>query len=686
MYQPLNLKLKNIGTIRDIDYDFQIGTTRLFVGKNLQDQGQKNNGVGKSSFIDGIGFGLTGVSLRGLVLHDLITDNEKEAEIHLTLQTIDKSRTLIIRRFLSRKSPQRIEIYLNGVALHENLHDVDACNTTILDEIGIAKEDLFQFFILTNKRYKPFFALSDNDKKAVANRFSKGDKVDNVFPLIDTEIGTHTTQRNTLTLGLQRNIGTIEGYNRTLVQLREKESTEAKEALKTQINEELDLLREGVVELQTIIDEFDPTIYDEEIAKYQKQSDECQTTLDTFPTLIQQIYTEKDAALKGIRDKIEEQEVELKEMEDSSVVVRNELNTLGYTQTTVRRSIEYQQLLLQDAISCPACEHQFVMTEDKSSVEDIQNELIRLNGEYDEVTLKYTDALELRDMLGQVMNDQRKVISNLHLEIKSKSVVFDSKIQQLNTQQRETSYNQQQAINALRMLDKQKSQHLVAKTNTEVELQTINRRIDDALERFASVDKNSFADTILETEKAVITLEESNNLLNQELEECEKQIAQANEWTLKFKNFKSYLANQSLKVLEHHTNNFLAQMNTNLTVELSAYKKVKNKVTEKMTATIARNGLSEASYARFSGGERGRIDIGVIMANQTLINNNAARGLDFLLIDEVLDAVDALGTESVVRAMSKINKTMILVSQLDINSVPEHTTTLIKQNGATTIE
>ena len=51
-----------------------------------------------------------------------------------------------------------------------------------------------------------------------------------------------------------------------------------------------------------------------------------------------------------------------------------------------------------------------------------------------------------------------------------------------------------------------------------------------------------------------------------------------------------------------------------------------------------------------------------VLGNQELINlNSPTGGLDMLLADEVLDAVDSLGIESIVNACQGLGKTIMIV-------------------------
>src|SRR5690606_19898343 len=149
----------------------------------------------------------------------------------------------------------------------------------------------------------------------------------------------------------------------------------------------------------------------------------------------------------------------------------------------------------------------------------------------------------------------------------------------------------------------------------------------------------------------------------------------------RFKAFKSYLVIQSLKHIQNLMNSFLSEMNTDLSVEIEGFKQKGKKISEKITETILRSGTPIGSYSKFSGGERGRIDIGSILANQTLINNKAENGLDLILIDEVLESVDEEGVKNIIQSMENIDKTMLLITQNEINTLPDQVITFEKQHG-----
>jgi exonuclease SbcC len=185
------------------------------------------------------------------------------------------------------------------------------------------------------------------------------------------------------------------------------------------------------------------------------------------------------------------------------------------------------------------------------------------------------------------------------------------------------------------------------------------------------------------TEKIEEALKEEE-ALTKKIEALTKKIEATKAWEINFKNFKSHVANQSISNIADYTNLFLQSMGTNLSISIEGYRTLSNKkISEKITTQVLRNGLDAGSYGKFSGGERGRIDIAAILGLQELINLNCpfGTGLDLLVIDEVMDQVDPLGLESIIGSLQSLGKIVMIVSQQsDINALKEHTITICKKN------
>jgi hypothetical protein len=178
-------------------------------------------------------------------------------------------------------------------------------------------------------------------------------------------------------------------------------------------------------------------------------------------------------------------------------------------------------------------------------------------------------------------------------------------------------------------------------------------------------------------------LEEAHLLLEKEVSKVEKEKAECVEWDHKFKRFKSHLANKAIASIETFTTYYLQQIKTNLGLKLSGYKvKANGELSEKISATIMRNGLEVASFGRFSGGEKVRVEICNILALQGLINLNSKNGgLDLLCLDEIIESVDGKGVTELMKALNLLNKTVLVITHTSHAGVYDHVVTVVKEKG-----
>lgn len=130
------------------------------------------------------------------------------------------------------------------------------------------------------------------------------------------------------------------------------------------------------------------------------------------------------------------------------------------------------------------------------------------------------------------------------------------------------------------------------------------------------------------------------------------------------KGFLTYLTNQSIKTIEGVTNSYLKKFNTDLKVHIDGYTVLKNKdIREKINVSIVRNGRNVGSFERYSGGEKGRINIACIVGLQKLMNMSANNGgLNFLGLDEVFEGLDMTGQKDVLRILETLGVTTMVVS------------------------
>jgi DNA repair exonuclease SbcCD ATPase subunit len=155
---------------------------------------------------------------------------------------------------------------------------------------------------------------------------------------------------------------------------------------------------------------------------------------------------------------------------------------------------------------------------------------------------------------------------------------------------------------------------------------------------------------------------------------------------LNFKQFRMFLANKSLGVIEYHCNRYLQEMGVDLIVKVEGFKVLADgQIREEITFKIIRN-VVERNYKSFSGGERGRLLLSSILANRHLINEtHPYGGLDFLSIDEVFEGVDSEGLMTMLESLKLLQIPVLLITHVTVEE-NDNVLTIVKENGTSRIK
>lgn len=152
----------------------------------------------------------------------------------------------------------------------------------------------------------------------------------------------------------------------------------------------------------------------------------------------------------------------------------------------------------------------------------------------------------------------------------------------------------------------------------------------------------------------------------------------------RFVEFKTYLANTKIEALSKITNEFLENIGSDIRVKFSGYTILKSgKLRDKISISIIRDGVDCGSFGKFSEGEKARVNLANILAMHKLINVNCenGKGLDLLVLDEILEAVDEDGLANMFSALNNIGTTAIVVSHGNVAENYPYKLIINKQNG-----
>ena len=149
----------------------------------------------------------------------------------------------------------------------------------------------------------------------------------------------------------------------------------------------------------------------------------------------------------------------------------------------------------------------------------------------------------------------------------------------------------------------------------------------------------------------------------------------------RFVEFKTYLANTKIEALSKITNEFLESIGSDIRIKFSGYTILKTgKLRDKISISIIRGKLSE--------GEKARVNLANILAIHKLINVNCDgdKGLDLLVLDEILEAVDENGLANMFSAINHIGVTALVVSHGNVAENYPYKLIINKQNGESYID
>lgn len=704
MFRPKEIEIVNFISHKYSKFAFRQGRAVLVVGQNLDKEGQKGNGAGKSTINEAISVAISGSSIRDVLTRELVRDEEESSTIIFTLENLrDLSNPLVIERVLysnkNKSSTCRIWIGEDEV---KTCPDINSYNKFIFDTLGITKDDFYNFYLITKEKYQPFFSIGDTGKKAIINRFSGANSIDGVDELIkfdSSDIQSKIDQKDREKSSIEGKISLLEEQK---LAEEEKNSEEEIAKQKEEISKKITAEERLKKDIDTTLKDLGLTLLEEEQELKNHLKSPLQDNTELYKEIesnLEQIPKDREALQLSLKDNdtFKAEIDQIKKDEESSTedvnLFKGEQKKLTDEKTRLEKENKGLENQLQGNITCPKCTHEFNLqekdfdiTKAKSTIEANKKRILVIDKEVQEIgdnILEYDEVFqEIEKRKGEV-NDKvkkradgiRKQISDLDqvegewkdvkTELDKEKKVYDDKTQELEGK-----------ISRTERLIKVQQNNLESSEG-------VIESYKEKLKTVGVVDKVK----IKEIEEQIKLQEEKKETLLEQLETLMKEKQEIDSWITNFKNFKSHLANQSISNITDYTNYFLKSISSNITIKVDGYKMLSNgKLKEEITTVVYKDGFEKGSYGKFSAGERGRVEICSILALRELINlNSTTGGLDLLICDEILDSVDTLGLELLIESLQDLNQTILIVSQNEINSLSENTILIRKENSISSI-
>ena len=389
MWNPSKIEIYNLFAHKESVYDFKNNACTVIFGKNETDRGLENNGAGKTTLFEAICIALTNESLRAIKKDSFINRDEEECRIVFHLYNpVLKMKLRISRQFFRGNKSAKIEIWEND-KLNKQVVSVNEANKRVLELIGISREDLLRYFIISQDNRYTFFTASDGEKKEIMNRITSADMIN---PVIE-ELDLRYKEKNAEYKEIDDEIGKLSDKKELLAEQREEvlanDNTE----------EELNELSEKISEAEKEIVEIDGNL-----KKWEK-------AVKTREEQIQAITVEDTTQLKKDRKKLKE------EMEE----LDSELSENKRTEKKLKAELE-------DTITCPKCSHEFIHESELDlSVEDTKSLLAEAQSEIKSQTKKYeAKETKLKNLNKKIKEAERA--EELVGEIEEEKASYERKI------------------------------------------------------------------------------------------------------------------------------------------------------------------------------------------------------------------------------------------------------------------
>lgn len=665
---PTRIVLKNFGPFESIDYDFQQEAIAV-IGENRTQDDQLSNGSGKSFLEQGLFYGIYGVNLRDKQDKKLIRKGFDTAYICVFIYCPIRRQTLKIERELRTKGSSVLAIYL--ISENDEIEIEKVQFATVLDGnryianwVEISAEDAKSYYIVSKGNYNSFFRSSNTEKLALISRFINFSMLDKTKSIIDDKVLVLNEEKQALDRSKASYEGKLSVYQE---QLQEILDSNPEEEQLQEIKKAEDYIEDvkRAIELNELrISKEQQSVLGlkhslSELEKLRTKVSEELSNIDT---------SNFDAIYKEIDEDVDVCRQEKRTKENSLNVIQNRI-------VDIKRILNKIEVLLSGIIVCPNCQHEFFLKTDKT-VQEIKKQKevaeIELNKESEEKKIAEKSIEELDSVLDEYMS------------LKSQT---DKEFDEVANQQRSLKKKILELEHNIGGLDQQikSKENLVKTLQNEIEngenLISLKLTYIKDLKNTKVVKKS--------TDEIENTIKETEHLID---DQCKKitnkndEIFKIQRWTQRFKDFKMYLAMEQLKNIQSRANEILKSMGSDLRLMIEGFKvDAKGKVKEEITPYVFRDEMESFFY--YSGGEQARTEIALILAIQQMINaTKQYGGMQFLLVDEILESADSLGIENIISSIKFLKQSSIIVTHVPKINEEINQIRIIKENGISRLE
>lgn len=389
MWNLKDIKIQDFFSHVDSEYSFHNDCCTLIVGDN-KDRGG-NNGAGKTTLFEAISVALTGRSLRDIKKESFINDEAESCLVRLSLyNNVTKHELEITRQFFRGNKTSKIEIIEDG-EINSTITSVNEADKRILELIGIGREDLLRYYIISQDNVYTFFTAADNEKKEILNRITSADLINPLLEELSNRKKNLEEKKNEL--------------SKELVALDSKKET---------LDEQLEELKSNIVSSEELLD------IQNRIKKLEKRK---------------QSYLEENNHINDELKKLDEKNLDIDKLESKLKKIKKSIEDKKNLKDENKKIIRSAEQDLGGAVVCPKCGENFIPESELNlSVEDTKKILKEAEQENKSIETALSKLVEQRKDIQSEIDEAEEIqdtIRRKKREIKSNEdeiQIIDKKI------------------------------------------------------------------------------------------------------------------------------------------------------------------------------------------------------------------------------------------------------------------
>lgn len=365
---------------------------------------------------------------------------------------------------------------------------------------------------------------------------------------------------------------------------------------------------------------------------------------------------------------------------------------------------------LAGSIICPKCRHEFLVAQPEFDIEagtkDLRSRqqlLCELNGQIkteqdatENIELQQNQINSERRKLDSTRSSYEQMLSECECAVRSatgnvESAEYNRKRTQVEItamQDEIDSIRRKVFDEAFGIIDEHNASLNRERRKTEEDIHSAECAIDTLKGTIREINETIATDFTLSLHTSLKHEKQRSMATAKRKFEVDDKVRALEIQRERFIQFRTYLANTKIEALSRITNEFLIGIGSDIRIRFDGYTVLKSgKVREKISISLLRDGVDCGSFGKFSAGEAARVNLATILAMQKLVNANCddEKGLNLLVLDEILEAVDETGLSSMFEALNSLGGTVLIVSHGNVAEAYPHKLVITKEDGESRI-